>query len=67
VSNHFYEISTHHANLKPKTLNLSTGAFFIESNGKTIFIFSGSDEEAKEKASIPLLIDTFIKDHSERN
>jgi hypothetical protein len=46
---------------------LVSGAFFIESNGKTIFIFSGSDEEAKEKLSMPLLIDTFIKDHAEKN
>lgn len=47
--------------------NLIAGAFFIESNGKTIFIFSGSNEEAKEKLSMPLLIDAFIKDHSEKN
>ncbi|HKR07060.1 MAG TPA: hypothetical protein VJY62_20650, partial [Bacteroidia bacterium] len=61
-------------NLKPhvsriyrETLNLIAGAFFIESNGKTIFIFSGADQEAKTKSSMPLLIDTFIKDHSEKN
>lgn len=46
--------------------SLAAGAFFIESNGKAIFLFSGSCEEAKETAAMPLLIDTFIKDHSEK-
>jgi hypothetical protein len=54
-------------NQKPGTRNhLMAGAFFVESNGKTIFIFSGSNEEAKEKSSMPLLIDTFIKDHAKK-
>lgn len=46
---------------------LIAGAFFIESNGKSIFIFSGAGNEAKEKLSMPLLIDCFIKEHSEKN
>lgn len=51
---------------QPPTSGLQSGAFFIESNDKTIFLFSGSDEEAKETAAMPLLMDTFIRDHSEK-
>ncbi|MEP7168978.1 MAG: hypothetical protein ABI855_06360 [Bacteroidota bacterium] len=51
----------------PISNRLIAGALFIESNGKTIFLFSGSNNEAKEKLSMPLLMDAFIKDHAEKN
>ncbi len=47
--------------------HLIAGAFFVESNGKAIFIFSGANKEAKEKLAVPLLLDAFIKDHSGKN
>jgi hypothetical protein len=46
---------------------LTAGAFFFESNGKAVFHFSASDEEAKESGALPLLIDTFIRENAGRN
>ncbi|MEO6882516.1 MAG: GNAT family N-acetyltransferase [Bacteroidia bacterium] len=42
-------------------------AFFVESNGKVIFLFSASNEEAKQTGAMPFLIDRFIYDNSQRN
>ncbi|MFI5220011.1 MAG: hypothetical protein ACHQNT_11040 [Bacteroidia bacterium] len=53
--------------IENETNEVIAGAFFMESNGKAIFIFSGSNAEAKEKFSMPLLIDAFIKEHSGKN
>jgi hypothetical protein len=46
--------------------NILAGAFFIESNGKVIFLFSGVSEEGKSKGAMPFLIDSFIKFNSQR-
>ncbi len=46
---------------------LLAGAFFIESNGKVIFLFSGVSQEGKERGAMPFLIDSFIKFNSQRN
>jgi hypothetical protein len=47
--------------------NVLAGAFFVESNGKVIFLFSGVSQEGKEKGAMPFLIDSFIKFNSQRN
>lgn len=47
--------------------NLLAAAFFIESNGKVIFLFSGVSEEGKSKGAMPFLIDSFIRFNSQRN
>lgn len=46
---------------------LCAGAIFIESNGKVIFLFSGSDNEAKENGAMTFLVDRFISENSQRN
>ncbi len=46
---------------------LCAGAFFIESNNKVIFIFSGANEEAKEKGAMFFLLDSFIKENAQKN
>lgn len=43
------------------------GAFFIKSFQSWIFLFSGSDEEAKKKSAMHLLINEFIKQHAGEN
>ena len=46
---------------------LCAGAFFIESNNKVIFLFSGLSEEGKAKGAMPFLIDSFIKQNAGKN
>lgn len=46
---------------------LLAGAFFIEANGKVVFLFSGNTDEGKQKGAMPFLIDSFIKFNSQRN
>ncbi len=46
---------------------LCAGAFFIESNNKVIFLFSGLSEEGKSLNAMPFLIDSFIKQNSGKN
>lgn len=46
---------------------LCAGAFFIESNGKVIFLFSGRSEEAKANGAMFFLIDRFIAANAQRN
>jgi hypothetical protein len=43
------------------------GAFFVESNGKVIFIFSGRNEQAKSDGAMFFLIDKFIEANAQRN
>ena len=50
-----------------KKNELCAGAFFIESNNKVIFLFSGLSEEGKNLNAMPLLIDSFIKQNSGKN
>jgi hypothetical protein len=46
---------------------LIAGAAFFISEGRAIFIFSGTTEEAKEKRAMFLLIDNFIRRNSSTN
>jgi hypothetical protein len=43
---------------------LCAGAFFILSNRKAIFLFSGLSEEGRQHGAMPFLIDSFIQDHA---
>ena len=43
---------------------LCAGAFFIMSNNKAIFLFSGLNEEGKKNGAMPFLIDSFIRQHA---
>lgn len=46
---------------------LCAGAFFIESNNKVIFLFSGLSEEGKNLNAMPFLIDSFIRKNAGKN
>lgn len=46
---------------------LVAGAFFVESNGKVIFLFSGNSAEGKEKGAMFLIIDHFIAENAHAN
>lgn len=55
------------AGVRNKGGEICAGAFFIESNGKVIFIFSGRNEEAKSSGAMFFLIDRFIERNAGRN
>ena len=40
------------------------GAIFLKSTHSYIFLFSATNDEAKEKGAMSLLIDSFIRDHA---
>lgn len=44
--------------------HLCAGAFFVKSNNRLVFLFSGSDEVAKETSAITFLIDSVIQEFS---
>jgi hypothetical protein len=46
---------------------LLAGAFFIRSHKKATFLFSGLSGEGREKAAMPFLIDSYIKENSNRH
>jgi len=46
---------------------LAAGAFFILSNNKAIFLFSGLSEEGRQAGAMPFLIDSFIRQHAGRH
>lgn len=46
---------------------LLAGAFFIDSNGKVIFLFSGLSERGKETGAMFFLLDRFIHDNAQKN
>jgi hypothetical protein len=46
---------------------LCAGAFFIESNNKVVFLFSGLSEEGKNLNAMPFLIDSFIRQNAGKN
>jgi len=50
-----------------KDKRLCAGAFFVESNGKVIFLFSGSNQLARTNSAMPFLIDRFIEENAHRN
>ena len=54
-------------NVLNENMELCAGAFFIESNNKVIFLFSGLSEEGKSLNAMPFLIDSFIKQNSGKN
>ena len=43
---------------------LCAGAFFITTNRKAIFLFSGLTPEGREAGVMPFLIDSFIREHA---
>ncbi len=47
--------------------DLIAGALFLKSQHSYIFIFSAVNEEAREKGAMSVIIDSFIKDHSNEN
>jgi len=47
--------------------SLVAGAFFIRSHKKTIFLFSGLSDEGREKAAMPFLIDSYIRENAGRH
>jgi hypothetical protein len=50
-----------------KERRLCAGAFFLESNGKVIFLFSGSNQVARSNGAMPFLIDRFICANAQLN
>ncbi len=46
---------------------LIAGAFFIDANGKVVFLFSGNSQEGKEKGAMFMLIDDFIRENALKN
>jgi len=46
---------------------LCAGAFFILSNKKAIFLFSGLSEDGRQAGAMPFLIDSFIREHVGRH
>ncbi|HXC05396.1 MAG TPA: hypothetical protein VNZ86_11630 [Bacteroidia bacterium] len=50
-----------------KERRLCAGAFFVESNGKVIFLFSGANQVALTNGAMPYLIDRFIEENAHRN
>jgi hypothetical protein len=50
-----------------KEKRLCAGAFFVESNGKVIFLFSGSNQVARSNSAMPFLIDRFIQENANRD
>ncbi len=50
-----------------KEKRLCAGAFFLESNGKVIFLFSGSNQIARTNGAIPFLLDRFIHANAQLN
>jgi hypothetical protein len=43
---------------------LVAGAFFLRSNNRDIFLFSGLSEEGRNSGAMPFLIDQYIKTHA---
>ncbi|MCD4664974.1 MAG: hypothetical protein K8R68_06850, partial [Bacteroidales bacterium] len=50
-----------------KNNELCAGAIFLKSKNKMIFLFSGLTEEGRKTNALALLIDTFIKNHSQQH
>jgi len=46
---------------------LCAGVFFVISNNKTIFLFSGRNAEAKENGAVSYLINQYIFENSQKN
>jgi hypothetical protein len=50
-----------------ETGKLIAGAFFVDANGKVIFLFSGMGEEGKEAGAMYFLVDRFIAENVNKN
>ncbi len=50
-----------------KENELCAGAFFLISNGRSIFLFSGANDNAYETHAMTFLINKFIEEHSAQN
>jgi hypothetical protein len=46
---------------------LCAGAFFLQNNGRAIFLFSGANSKAYETHAMTFLINKFIEEHAEQN
>lgn len=46
---------------------LCAGAFFLRSNNKAIFLFSGLSPEGRESGAMPFIIDAYIRHHCGRH
>ncbi len=46
--------------------NLCAGGIFLQSHKRITFLFSGANEEAKQSAALPYLLDAFIEAHAGR-
>ena len=57
----------HARGVTDKDGKLLAGAFFVDANGKVIFLFSGMGEEGKEAGAMYLLIDRFIVENAHKN
>ncbi|TND09789.1 MAG: hypothetical protein FD123_913 [Bacteroidetes bacterium] len=47
--------------------DLQAGAFFTDSNGKVIFLFSGTSVAARESGAMFFLVDHFISENAQKN
>jgi hypothetical protein len=50
-----------------KNGKLIAGAFFVDANGKVIFLFSGMAKEGKEAGAMYFLVDQFIVHNANSN
>jgi lipid II:glycine glycyltransferase (peptidoglycan interpeptide bridge formation enzyme) len=52
------------AGVYDKTNQLLSGAIFVKSNGKIVFLFSGTNQAGKEHHALTFLIDSIIREHA---
>lgn len=57
----------HVRGVKDEQGELLAGAFFVDANGKVIFLFSGAGARARETGAMPFLIDRFIAENAQKN
>jgi hypothetical protein len=67
ISTCLYKKIAHIKGIRTKEGKLCAGAVFIESNKKVIFLFSATNDEARSAGGMSFLIDSFIRDNSQRN
>jgi hypothetical protein len=62
-----YKKIAHIKGVRTREGKLCAGAVFVESNKKVIFLFSATNDRARSGGAMSFLIDSFIKDNSQRN
>lgn len=67
ISQCLYKKIAHVWGVNTKEGNLCAGAIFVESNRKVIFLFSATNAEARANGAMSFLIDSFIRENSQRN